>query len=326
MLFRLAALFLAAALLGCSPPSILITPVFDSSKLKEETVQPGRGWSSDKIAIIEVEGLLANAQTSGMFFGPRENHLSLFSQQLERAADDSAVKAVVLRVNSPGGTVTASDAMYQLVQRFKKKTGKPVIASCQEVAASGAYYVSCASDTIVAQPTSVVGSIGVIFSSFNVAGTMNLIGVKPEVVKSGRLKDMASPFKPLEGEERQLVQDMLDEYHRRFIAVVVEGRRFPSDASVVDKTDGRVFTGEQAKRLGLVDQLGLLEDAIDLARTRANAPNARTVMYRRPYGYSGSIYATQPMPPASAQGGINLALPETSPLALPSGFHYFWSP
>lgn len=314
---------LAVFLVGCSPPSVLLTPVFDTAKLKEETLQPGRGFGGGKIAIIEVEGLLANAQIGGAFLGPRENNLSLFTQQLERAEADRNVKAIVLRVNSPGGTVTCSDAMYELVRRFKQRTGKPVIASCQEVAASGAYYVSCAADTIVAQPSSVVGSIGVIFSSFNVEGTMSLIGVKPETVKSGRLKDMASPFKPLAGEERQIVQNMIDEYHRKFISVVQNGRKLTDDPGITDKTDGRIFTGEQAKQLGLIDELGLLEDAISLARSRANAPGAKVIMYKRPYGYSGSIYATQDLPPMQA-GGWNVPIPQS--LALPNGFYYLWQP
>jgi protease-4 len=215
--------------------------------------------------------------------------------------------------------------MYQIVQKFKQETGKPVIASCQEVAASGAYYVACSADQIVAQPTTVVGSIGVIFSSFNVEGTLNMIGVKPEIVKSGRLKDMASPFKPLAGEERELVQKMIDEYHRRFIAVVQDGRDLPTTAAIEDLTDGRVFTGEQAQQLGLVDQLGMLDDAIDAARTASGAKAAKVIMYKRPYGYSGSIYATQDLPPAQMNGGVVLNLPESS-LTLPRGFYFLWEP
>lgn len=317
---------LAALAGGCSPPSLLLTPVFDSSKLREQTVQPSRGFSPDKIAIVEVEGLLINARTGGGLMGAPENRLSLFAQQMERAARDTSVKAVVLRVNSPGGTVTASDTMYQIVQRFRKETGKPVIASCQEVAASGAYYVSCAADAIVAQPTTVVGSIGVIFSSFNVEGTLNLIGVRPEVVKSGRLKDMGSPFKPMAVEEREIVQNMINEYHRGFVAVVRSGRSLSDSAAVEDLTDGRIFTGDQALKHGLVDRLGLLEDALDLARTNAKAPGARAVMYKRPYGYTGSIYATQDLPPATmGQGGMTLNLPESA-FTLPKGFYYLWEP
>lgn len=317
---------------GCSPPSLLLTPVFDSSKLREQTVQGGKGFSADKVAIIEVEGLLINARMGGSWMGASENRLSLFAQQLERAASDGAVKAVVLRVNSPGGTVTASDTMYDMVKRFREETGKPVVASCQEVAASGAYYVSCATDAIIAQPTTVVGSIGVIFSSFNVEGTLNMIGVRPEVVKSGRLKDMGSPFKPLGSEERQLMQRMIDEYHARFVAVVRAGRPLPHDATIEDMTDGRVFTGEQAQALGLVDRLGTLQDALDVAREKANAKFARAVMYKRPYGYTGSIYATQDLPPAMMNGGgvgggggIHVNLPESA-LTLPRGFYYLWEP
>lgn len=316
------ALMLCLTSSGCSDLSFLITPVRDGGKLKETQVQPGGG---DKIAIIEVEGLLINAQTGGLNpLGPQENRLSLFTQQLDRARQDSAVKAVVLRVNSPGGTVTASDTMYDLVKRFRTETKKPVIASCQEVAASGAYYVACATDSIVAQPTSVVGSIGVIFSSFNVERTMNLIGVKPEIVKSGRMKDMASPFKPLEGEERQIVQNMIDSYHRRFVSVVVENRKLAEPQHIGETTDGRVFTGEQGKALGLVDELGTLDDAIRLAKQKANAPSAKVVMYKRPYGYSGSIYATQDAPPPQA-GAIYLNLPQTA-FSLPRGFYYLWEP
>lgn len=325
-LMRIGLLALLCGVAGCSPPSILLTPVFDAGKLREQTVQPGRGLSGEKIAIVEVEGLLINARTGGGLVSPSENRLSLFVQQMERAARDPAVKAVVLRVNSPGGTVTASDTMYQVVRRFRDETGKPVIASCQEVAASGAYYVSCAADAIVAQPTTVVGSIGVIFSSFNVEGTLNLIGVKPEVVKSGRLKDMASPFKPLAGEERQIVQQMIDEYHRGFVAVVQSGRSLPASPAIDDLTDGRIFTGEQALRLGLVDRLGLLDDALKLAREKANAPGARAVMYKRPYGHSGSIYATQDAPPPGmSPTGVVLNLPE-SVVTLPRGFYYLWEP
>ncbi|MCS7034179.1 MAG: signal peptide peptidase SppA, partial [Phycisphaerae bacterium] len=261
----------------------------------------------------------------GSLLGARENRLALFAQQLERAERDPAVRAVVLRVNSPGGTVTASDAMYQLLRRFRQRTGKPVIASCQEVCASGAYYVSCAADEIHAQPSSVVGSIGVIFSSFNLEGTLNLIGVKPEIVKSGPLKDMASPFKPMASEERQILQAMIDDYHRGFVAIVREARKLPDNPSLSETTDGRVFTGEQALARGLIDRLGMLEDALDRARELAGARGASAVIYKRPYSSSGSIYATQDVPPAQS-GVLQLPVPEEFPLTLPAGFYYLWLP
>src|SRR5438552_1041998 len=132
-------------LVGCSAPSFLVTPVPTSTEIQEVQVKEGAGPFSDKIALIEVEGMLANARTGGLLQA-QENKLSLFTQQMDQAERDPKVKAIVLRVNSPGGTVTCSDTMYQMIQRFRAKTHKPVIASAQEVMASGAYYLSTACD------------------------------------------------------------------------------------------------------------------------------------------------------------------------------------
>ena len=309
-------LFLAT---GCGVPSFLITPVQNANTFEEFQVEKGRGG---KIAMIEVEGMLANARVGG-FLQPTENPLSNFAQQLERAEQDKDVKAVVLRVNSPGGTVTTSDAMYELVSRFRARTHKPVVASLQEVAASGAYYVSLASDRIVAQPTSVVGSIGVIFNTFNFEGTMNKIGARSEAIKSGPLKDMGSPFKPLTTEERQVMQGMVDEYYARFVTLVTEHRAIQDKETLRIVTDGRVFSGARAKELGMIDDLGLLEDAIETARKLARAPDAKVIQYKRPYGYRGSIYAQNQTPNPQANV-TRLELPG-GPM-LPSGFYYLWNP
>jgi protease-4 len=306
---------------GCSAPSFLVTPVANTNSLDEVVVQPGKGWFAPKIAMIEVEGMLANARTGGLFQA-QENKLSLFTQQLNAARNDADVKAVVLRVNSPGGTVTCSDAMYQMIRKFRKETGKPVIASAQEVMASGAFYVSCASDTIVAQPTSVVGSIGVIMELFEVEQGLAKIGVYSRAIKSGALKEMGSPFKAMSPEERAVMQGMVDEYFGRFVSVVQTKCHIP-EQQLKESTDGRVFSGEQALARGLVDRIGLLEDAIQLAKEKANAPSAKVIMYKRPYGYSGSIYASGSTPPAQA-GVVQLALPES--LARPTGFYYLWEP
>ncbi len=318
---------------GCGVPSFLVTPVENSNKLEEEEVQPGKGFVPGKVAIIEVEGLLANVKSGG-FLQPTENKLSLFTQQLERAEKDSSVKAVVLRVNSPGGTVTSSDAMYQLVRRFRKKTGKPVVASIQEVGASGAYYVSCGADKIVAQPTSVVGSVGVIFETFEVSGGLAKLGIRSDDVKSGTLKDMGSPFKPLEPDERAVMQSMVQEYFARFIGVVRSNRPVtePPAADLLDYQkkgyagvySGRVFSGDKAMELGLIDQTGLLEDAIDLARTMAKSPDAAAVIYVRPYGYGGSIYAETNVPAPQA-GASHIDLPGANSI-LDTGFYYVWRP
>lgn len=307
---------------GCGTPSLLITPVANTSKLQEIRVVEGKGFSSDKIAIIEVEGMLMNARTGG-FLQPSENKLSLFTQQMERAAADPSVKAVVLRINSPGGTVTCSDNMYEMVREFRATTQKPVISSTQEVCASGAYYVACGSDVIVANPTSVVGSIGVIFNTMEFSGTMSKLGIRSEAITSGPMKDMGSPFKPLEPQARAIMQGMIDEYHGRFVGVVKSARDEIRDSEALKiATDGRVFSGEQALSMGLVDRLGRLDDAIDLAREMSKSPRAAVVMYKRPYGYGGSVYAdtTTPMPRSNV---LTLELPETG-LMLPRGFYYLW--
>jgi protease-4 len=306
---------------GCGSPSLLITPVQNTSKVVETQVQPARGFSSDRIAIIGVEGLIANARSNGLL-APTENPLSLFTQQLETAERDARVKAVVLRVNSPGGTVTASDTIYEQVVRFKKRTGKPVVASAQELAASGAYYVSLSADKIVVQPTSVVGSIGVVFETFEFSGTMNKIGVRSDAIKSGQFKDIGSPFKPLLPDERKLMQAMVDEYFARFQTRVRTRRPGVADDVFKTATDGRVFSGQQAVDWGLADQTGLLSDAIDLARKLSNSPKAGAVIYTRPFGYSGSIYASATDPQPSA-GVVRLELPDAV-TPLPGGFYYLW--
>jgi protease-4 len=332
-MFRLFVGLMLLSLAGCGTPSFLITPVANSNKLEEQVVEEGKGWSPGKVAIIPVEGLLANVRSGGLL-QPTENSLSLFTQELDKAEKDDSVKAVVLRVNSPGGTVTCSDAMYQLVKRFKDKAHKPVVASAQEVAASGAYYVSCAADKIVAQPTSLVGSIGVVFETFQVAGTMQKIGVTSETIKSGSLKDMGSPFRLMKPEEHEVMQGMVEEYFSRFVNIVSSSRPVTElpvanlekyeEPTYAGTYSGRVFSGEKARALGLVDQLGLLEDAVTLAKTLAKVPDAEVVLYTRPYGYTGSIYASNqvPMPRADV---MKLELPGASEF-VPTGFYYLWSP
>ena len=324
-------LFLAAGLTGCGFPSFLITPVSNSTKLQERVVQSGKGGSPDKIAIVEVEGMLMNMRTGG-FLQPQENKVSLFTQQMRAAARDKSVKAVVLRINSPGGTVTASDTMYQIVKDFRAKTRKPVIANTQEVAASGAYYVACASDRIVAHPTSVIGSIGVLFNTMEFEEGLGKIGVRAYAIKSGPLKDMGSPFRALKEPERKVMQEMVDEYFTRFVEVVCGNRQvkeprptLPLDGDYAGVFSGRVFSGARAVELGLADQAGQLPDAINLARQMAKAPGAKVIMYRRPYGYGGSIYASGDSTPKPQANVLQLQLPE-SRMFLPGGFYYLWEP
>ena len=317
----LSCLCLSLLAAGCGSPSLLITPVSNTSELREVSVEEGRAFGG-KIAVIEVEGMLLDDRTGGLL-QPSENPLSLFVQELSQAADDDDVKAVVLRVNSPGGSVTTSDTMYDALLRFKAKTHKPVIASAQEVAASGAYYVSCGADKIIVSPTSIVGSIGVIFESFDFQDTLDKLGAREVSIKSAPLKDMGSPYIHLTPEARAVMQNMVDEYYARFKNVVIARRGIDGPKTLALVTDGRVFSGTNAVKLGLADQTGRLDDAIEMARQMANAPGAEVVMYKRPYGYSGSIYAEMPAPEPQSNS-MNLKLPMSD--WLPDGFYYLWQP
>jgi protease IV len=188
------------------------------------------------------------------------------------------------------------------------------------VAASGGYYVSCGADTIVAHPTTVVGSIGVIFNAFDAEQGLQKLGIRNWVIKSGEFKDMGSPFKMLRSEERELMQEMVDAYHERFVETVKRHRTLTDEKRA---TDGRVFSGETALALGLVDRLGMLDDALLIAREKADAPQAKVVMYKRPYGYRGSIYASSEVPEPRANI-ITIDLPDG--VVLPKGFYYLWRP
>jgi protease-4 len=313
---------LSLLMAGCGSGSFLITPVSGTSNLEQVTVLPGTGRG--KIAIIQIEGMLLDERTSTLL-QQGENPLSLFTQQLEQCANDDSVKAIVLRVNSPGGSVTTSDIMYNALINFRKTTHKPVVASAQEVMASGSYYVSCASDKIVVNPTSIVGSIGVIFDSFDFEDTLTKLGIRAEAIKSAPLKDMGSPYKHLTPEAREVMQGMVDEYYARFKKLVATNRGI-TDANTMDLvSDGRVFSGTRAVELKLADQTGGLPDAINVAREMGGVPGAKVVMFKREYAYSGSIYAEMPAPlPKASTNQMTLKLPLAE--SLPSGFYYLWEP
>jgi len=322
---RISLLFAALPffLCGCGFPSLLITPVSNSSDLNEIQVQPGQGFFPKKVAIIEVEGVLANIKEGG-FLQATENPLSLFIQEMDRAADDSSVVAVVLRINSPGGAVGTSDTMYDYVLKFRKKTGKPVIAAAQEVDASGAYYVSCACDKIVIHPAGIMGSIGVIFETFDAVGTLDKLGLRSNAIKSAPMKDIGSPFTHMTDDERAVLQGLVDDFFARFKGVVMANRPIKTPEQIARVSDGRVFDATDAVAFGLADQEGRLDDAIDLAKQMAHAPNAEVIMYKRPYGYTGSIYA-ETSTPVPQSGVLTLSLPGAETM-LPGGFYYLWMP
>ncbi|MEQ1625812.1 MAG: signal peptide peptidase SppA [Nitrospira sp.] len=204
----------------------------------------------DRIALIRIEGVILDAQeTLG---------------ELKKFSENPTVKAIVLRIDSPGGGVVPSQEIYDAVRRVRTKSNKAVIASMGSVAASGGYYIAAATDRIVANPGTLTGSIGVIMEMANVEGLLQKIGVEGVVVKSGKYKDVGSPLRKMSDEERGLLQTVMDDVHKQFIEAVAEGRSLEVP-EVQALADGRIFTGRQAKAAKLVDELGNLDDAIQLA-------------------------------------------------------------
>ena len=227
---------------------------------------------------------------------------------------------MVLRINSPGGTVTASDILYHEITRFKERRKVPVVASILDVGASGGYYVALAADRIFAHPTTVTGSIGVLMLTVNASGLLEKVGVSASYVTSGPFKDMGSPFRALRPEERALFQDLIDGFYGRFVSIVARSRKL-DEARVRSFADGRVYAAGEALSLGLIDQIGYLEDAIAAARGAAGLTEARVVTYHRPRQYRATIYSSADVPPAAT------SLPDLARMVV-SGpkFLYLWWP
>ena len=206
--------------------------------------------TDDRIALIRVEGVILDSQTT--------------IGELKRFSENPSVKAIVIRIDSPGGGVVPSQEIYNAVKQVRSKHNKAVIASMGSVAASGGYYIAAATDRIVANPGTLTGSIGVIMETANVEGLLQKIGVEGVVIKSGKYKDVGSPLRKMSTDERGLLQGVMDDVHKQFIEAVAEGRSLELRAAQA-LADGRIFTGRQAKEAKLVDELGDLEDAIQLA-------------------------------------------------------------
>jgi protease-4 len=218
--------------------------------------------SSDKIAVIPIQGVLSDS--------------SDILRQFKQYKDKADVKALVLRIESPGGTVVAAQEIYGEIRKLREE--KVVLASMGNVAASGGYYVACAAEEIVANPGTLTGSIGVISEYPNIEELMKKVGLKSKVLKSGRFKDLGNPTREMTAQEKAILQDLIDDIHRQFIRDVAKGRG-KSVEEIEPLADGRVFTGEQAKANGLVDRLGNFQDAIDRAAELAGIEGEPVVLY-----------------------------------------------
>ena len=235
------------------------------------------GDGVDKIAVVPVEGEITSADDSLGGTQPTVTPEGL-ADALRQAGEDTSVSAVVLEVNSPGGGVTASDEMHQSIMDFKENTDKPVVVSMGDTAASGGYYISTAADRIVANETTLTGSLGVIFQLNNFAEAANKYGIKQVIIKSGKYKDIGNAFREMKPEEREIFQSIVDDSYAEFVDVISEGRDIPKDR-VREIADGRVYSGIQAKELGLVDSFGGLDEASAIAGKLAGTSDTTVVRY-----------------------------------------------
>jgi len=268
------------------------------------------GPSSRKIAVVSVDGVI------------EEGLVGALSAQIRRASEDPKVKAVILRIDSPGGGLTASDMLHNEIQTRLVDHGKPVVAAMQSVAASGGYYVACAADDIMAQQTTVTGSIGVIAQFFFLNTLMkDKLGVTPVTLKVGEQKDWPNLFaaEMTEAQRQYFLDTLLKPGYDRFVDVVAEGRAMDRD-QVVALATGRIFLAPEAREKGLVDHIGYFEDAVALARQRAGLKDARVIEYVQPFRFGELFGATA----AKARALVDLAPERLAALATPR-IMYLWT-
>jgi len=278
---------------GCTLGTGFLVP--GKLELKEHMIE---GSGASKVVLIDVRGIIHNQPRRGpLGLGSKPGMVAQIDAQFNKAAKDRRIKAVVLLIDSPGGEVSASDQLYHLVRNFRLRTHKPVVAHMQSMAASGGYYVACGANKIIALPSTLTGSIGVIIAQFEASELMRKLGVHTEVYKSGVHKDILSPWRQADSTEHAIIDRLVTDMQKRFLNVVKTSRHV--DIENPAWLDGRPLNGIQAQKYGLIDALGQLPDAISLAKSLADIDKARIVRYH----YStdpapASIYASGFMPPA----------------------------
>ncbi|MCU6790747.1 signal peptide peptidase SppA [Paenibacillus sp. WQ 127069] len=272
-------------------------------KWNEETVQ---GKGNDKVVQLFVEGAIT--EKSGSFSSGL--NAGSYITQLEQARKDKDVKAVVIRVNSPGGEVVASDEIHSKIVELKE-SGKPVIVSMGSMAASGGYYISAPADYIFANPATLTGSLGVIFSIANYEKAAEWLGYKENTITSGAYKDIASPLREMKPEEREIFQKLVDESYQQFVTVIEKGRKLPRE-TVLKLADGRIYSGQQAKALGLIDAFGTMEVATAYASEKTGIPNPKVVRYVKEPSLSDLFSGAMIQSASPAAQVLQEVLPEVS--------------
>jgi len=306
---------------GCA---IVKIPLFPSPQGLEEQVLEGEGHA--KILLLYISDVISEKKkASGIGFRQKTSLVARIKEEIQKAEKDKAVVGIIVRINSPGGTVTATDTIYHELMEFKKRTGARIIACVTGLAASGGYYVASAADEIIAHPTAIAGNIGVIAMKFNVEQLLSKVGIQEETIKSADKKDIWSPFRPSTPEETEIIQTVINTLHERFVDVVYAGRKPRLSKEDVERlADGRIFTAEQALEVRLVDRIGYLDDAVEEMKDFLKLEEAKVVTYYRPGSYKGTIYSG----PATPYQEINLIAINGDFLSLMPRvqFMYLWSP
>ena len=289
-----------------------------------EEVAVRAGDSDQRIAVIPVNGIITSYGSMG------DSMVTQIKKQLDFAAKDSRIKAVILRIDSPGGEVLASDEIARAIREFQEDTDKPVIASMGGLAASGGYYIAAPCDHIVANELTITGSIGVIMQSINMHGLFDKVGIKPVTYKSGKNKNMLDPFSPTSettDEQKQILQGFIDETYQQFVKVVKDGRGTKLAKNWEDSADGRILTGKQAEKLGMVDELGNFDDTVETVEglMKISKGDARLVRHDPPMNFGGLFrllgQAEEKNSGTTVKLDLGLDLPK-----LKVGMPYFLSP
>jgi protease-4 len=281
-------------------------------RFRETLVQRGIAGTLDKIALITMRGLISSSIPGSV----TDTMVDDMRTALQQARDDNRVKAIVLEIDSPGGEVTAADAIYSAV--IKTRAKKPVVIYMESLAASGGYYVSCGGKFLMASDTTITGSIGVIIQTLNYEQLFNKIGLASVIFKSGKFKDMLNGARPITPEERELVQGFIMKTYDKFLDIVAKERNLPADLLRNTVADGRILSGKEAFEDKLIDGLGQLDDAFAKAKELGNAPGAKVVKYGPPFSLSRFFRMF-----GGTDSKIEIQLPKQLVPKLESGRAYF---
>ena len=305
-------------IVGCATPRINL---FNAAPepLKEFTLE---GTASDKILLISINGMISDSPKKDLLSSSPSVVDDVVSQ-INKAKSDKNIKAVLLKINSSGGTITASDVLYHEISAYKEKTGVKIVVSMMDIAASGAYYISLPADVIMAHPTTITGSVGVISLQPKVSGLMNKIVLGVDIQKYGKHKDMGSPFRESSEEEQKLLQKTVNDFGGRFIDLVKKHRKL-SEKALAEVSTARIFLADEALSLGLIDKIGYISDTLKETKKIAGiSEDARVIVYRRMefpednyYNIAGTELGKINIPL------INIELPEA--FSLKAGFYYLW--